>query len=198
MNEIRPHPAGGFPVSGGRRLTFRSMLLVLWVGLPIPAFSVGFNEDDEPTPTETTTECEDGKIWDDKTQGCVAPKESYFDDQTLFEAAREFAYVGQFQHAIGALNAMSNPLEDRVLAMLGFAYRGLGDMPKAFDYYALALQRNSDNLLARSYLGQAYVVQGNLDAAKAQLAQIRLRGGTGTWAEASLHKAITFGPGFRY
>lgn len=176
----------------------RTMSIALLALFPAAAFAVGFGEENEPSPTETTTQCEEGQIWDDKTQGCVSPKESSLSDETRFQAAREFAYMGQFQHAIAALQAMSNPTEDRVLATLGFAYRGLGDMRAAFDHYATALARNPDNLLARSYLGQAYVSQGNMPAAKAQLSQIVMRGGAGGWPERSLREAIKSGRGFRY
>jgi hypothetical protein len=49
---------------------------------------------------------------------------------------------------------------------------------------------NPDNLLARSYMGQALVEQGQVDLALAQLSEIRMRGGRGTWAETSLANAV--------
>ncbi len=49
---------------------------------------------------------------------------------------------------------------------------------------------NPDNLLARSYMGQALVEQGQVDLALAQLSEIRMRGGRGTWAETSLTNAV--------
>jgi len=39
------------------------------------------------------------------------------------------------------------------------------------------LTEDPDNTLARSYLGQAHVAQGDLGAARDQLRQIRARGG---------------------
>lgn len=166
--------------------------------LPGIAFAVGDEDDEIPTTTETTTDCGDGQIWDEKTKGCVSPQESHLDDETLFRAAREFAYAERYGDAIAALNAMADPMDDRALAVLGFAYRGMGDVDRSFATYDMALQRNPDNLLARSYLGQAYVAQGKLDLARAQLTEIRRRGGRQTWAEIALRQAIETGRGFSY
>jgi hypothetical protein len=47
-------------------------------------------------------------------------------------------------------------------------------------------------------MGQAFVVAGNVELAKAQLSQIRARGGRGTWAEASLRMAIGSGQTYSY
>ena len=165
---------------------------------PTLAFAAGGGSDNPPKTTTTTAECTDGQVWDEKTKTCVAPKESRLDDDLLYRAAREFAYAGAYGHAVDALEAMSDQNEDRVLASLGFAWRGLGDAEKSHAYYALALKQNPDNLLARSYLGQAFVAEGKIDLARAQLTEIRQRGGRQTWPEFSLREAIRTGQGYSY
>ncbi|MEL6167753.1 MAG: hypothetical protein AAFR35_03625 [Pseudomonadota bacterium] len=165
---------------------------------PVAVFAAGEESPTPPTPTETTVECTDGQVWDDASKSCVAPQESSLDDDTLFRAAREFAYAGQPQAAIGALEAMSDPTEDRVLTYLGFANRKLGRQDIAMGYYQAALTRNPDNLLARSYMGQGYVEIGDIALAQAQLREIRTRGGRQTWAEVSLAQAIRSGKGYSY
>jgi cytochrome c-type biogenesis protein CcmH/NrfG len=65
-------------------------------------------------------------------------------------------------------------------------------------YYALALTLNPDNMLVRSYMGQALVEQGDIAAAARQLDEIRMRGGTGTWAEISLAHAVGTGQSLNY
>lgn len=165
---------------------------------PAIALAAGSGTDTPPEPTQTTTTCTEGKIWDEASKACVDPRESRLDDDTLYDAARELAYAGRFSEAIRVLAAMSDPEDDRVLTYLGFAHRESGDVETGLDYYHRALAKNPGNLLARSYLGQAYVAMGKIDLARAELTEIRLRGGRQGWPEFSLRKAIETGRGYRY
>ncbi len=176
----------------------RIFLAGLALTLPAAAFAAGSEDSSPPTPTKTTTECSDGMVWDEKTETCVAPKESSLDDDTLYRAAREFAYAGQPANAITVLNAMSEGETDRVLTYLGFAHRSAGDMETGMAFYRAALTKNPDNILARSYMGQAFLLQDDRAGAKVQLREIRARGGEGSWAEASLQQAIANGTGYSY
>lgn len=177
----------------------RQAILATIVLVPAMAFAAGGGGGDKPPKTtKTTAECTDGTVWDDKAGACVAPEQSSLDDDGLYQAAREFAYAGQYQNTLGALAAMSDPSEDRVLTYLGFATRQLGDMDGGMAYYRAAIEQNPDNLLARSYMGQAFVKLGALDEAREQLTEIRVRGGRLTWAEVSLASAIGSGQGYNY
>jgi tetratricopeptide (TPR) repeat protein len=89
-------------------------------------------------------------------------------------------------------------MDDRVLTYKGFVHRNLGDKALAEEYYRAALERNPDNLLARSYMGQGYVTEGRVDEAYAQLLEIRERGGEGSWPEVALRDAIMTGTTTRY
>lgn len=169
----------------------RFPLAVLLLSLPAFAFAAG--GDDEPTPTETTTTCSDGKVYDDKTKACTDPQQSQLDDDTLYRAAREFAYAGQLDNAQRALAAMSDQTADRVLTYWGFTHRKKGDVALGFTFYDKALAANPDNLLARSYLGQALVEQGKVSAAWDQLAEIERRGGAESWPGQQLRLAILTG-----
>ena len=80
----------------------------------------------------------------------------------------------------------------------GFVHRKLGDAELGNAYYRQAIAQNPDNLLARSYMGQGFVASGDLVAAKAQLTEIRTRGGRNTWAELALRMAIETGQGSTY
>lgn len=176
----------------------RRIALILALIAPAAAFAVGSDDSTPATPTQTTKDCSDGMVWDETTKACVAPKDSRLDDDTRYRAAREFAHGGQFNHALDALEAMDEGRTDRVLTYLGFVHRKMGDRDLGMAFYAAALEQNPDNLLARSYRGQAYMVQGNTVAARAELSEIRKRGGRGSWPETALRLALETGSGPTY
>lgn len=160
--------------------------------LPFSAFAAG-NDPEPPKPTQTTTECKDGQIWDEKTKACVAPDKTGLNDDIRFKAVRELAYAGRAEEALRVLAAMTEGDTDRVLTYKGFASRKAGRVEEGLAFYDRALAQNPDNLLARSYLGQAYVEMQEITLASMQLDEIRARGGAGTWAEVSLAKAVLTG-----
>lgn len=176
----------------------RQLALALALACPLPALAAGGMEPSPPTPTETTTTCTDGKVWDADRESCVAPRESRLDDDTLYRAARELASAGQYDAAQDVLAAMSDPGDDRVLTYMGFTHRKMGDLERGIAYYRAALNANPDNLLARSYMGEALAEMGEAELARAELSEIRARGGRGTWAEIALRLAIETGQSRAY
>ena len=176
----------------------RRFLFAAALALPTSAFAVGSDDSNPPTPTETTTECSEGKVWSDSKQKCVNPQSGALGDDQLYDAARELAYAGKYRETLDVLDAMSDANDDRVLTYRGFVHRKLGDAELGNAYYRQAIAQNPDNLLARSYTGQGFVASGDLVAAKAQLTEIRTRGGRNTWAELALRMAIENGQGSTY
>ena len=173
-----------------------------------------------PVATETTTTCTDGKIWNEEKKECVAPEdlkpaetkteekpadgtpteekakeeeqkktERQIDDK-LYEAAREFAYAGQYGNALRALRAASDQEDPRILNYLGYNTRKLGNMELGMTYYRRALQKDENYILARSYMGQALIEQGDIEGARVQLVEIRDRGGEKTWAYRALLQSL--------
>ena len=151
-----------------------------------------------PKPTETTTTCKGVRVWDETKGRCVKPKGAALDADTLYDAARELAYAGRYQDAQGVLREMADQKDDRVLTYWGFTHRKMGNLELAQVFYSEAIARNPDNILARSYMGQGLVEDGQTDAAIAQWRQIKERGGTGSWAELSLRDAIRTGTTYNY
>lgn len=172
----------------------------LMVGLALPgvALAAGGGSSSPPQPTETTTKCKKAEVWDQKTKKCVAAQSGQLDNDTLYAAARELAYAGRPDDALVVLQAMTEGQTDRVLTYMGFANRKAGRMDEGMKYYRAALAKNPDNILARSYMGQAYVQMGEMKLADAQLDEIVARGGAGTWAEQSLRQAMQTGALFSY
>lgn len=141
------------------------------------------------TPTEAACK-KKGMVLDPKTKKCVEAEHGMFSDEVLYINARGMAYDGQFKDAIRLLSLVKNKDDPRVLNYLGFSHRKLGDLQTALSYYQQALQIDPDYILARSYMGQGYVADDNMDAARQQLDEIRKRGGEQTWAYVMLENAI--------
>lgn len=171
----------------------RLPVLALALALVLPGAARAVDTDKPPEPTPTTTHCTGGTVWDHDEGACVDPAQSGLNDDELYEAAREFASAGLYRHALGALRAMDDQRSDRVMTYMGFALRKSGATEEGMAQYRAALAANPANLLARSYYGQGLVSQGDLAGARAQLAEIRARGGAGGWPEAALLATIRSG-----
>ncbi len=63
-------------------------------------------------------------------------------------------------------------------------------MELGMQYYKRALQADENYILARSYMGQALIEQGQVEDARVQLVEIRDRGGEDTWAYRSLLQSL--------
>lgn len=198
--------------------SFRAIALVTASTLAFAQFSLaaGGADNAPPAKTETTEKCFSEQQWDPETnqfvryskkvngvwdpelKKCIRPdKAGYLKSELLEDAVRELAYEGHNAEAQMVLSQMDQD-SDFALTYWGFTHRQLGDLGLAAQFYNKAIERNPDNVLARSYMAQGMVVAGDLDGARQQLQEIRARGGSNTWAEESLVKAIEKGTAYRY
>ena len=123
-----------------------------------------------------TPSCKRGHAWDRRKGKCVkARKSSNLTDNNIYEVARNLAYETRYDEAISILKLAKNQNDPRILNYLGYSTRKSGNVEKGLMYYQAALKINPDYTLARSYMGEAYMQLGNVSAAKAQLAEIKLR-----------------------
>ncbi|MEM9854317.1 MAG: hypothetical protein AAF841_07660 [Pseudomonadota bacterium] len=174
------------------------IIALLIAAMPGLAFAAGGMSTTPPTPTETTEQCQEGFVFDTETQACVAiQQDSRLEGDRAYELVRELAYADRFEDAQMILATMDQT-DDRVQTYWGFTHRKLGDMDKSMAAYYAALVTNPDNILVRSYMGQAYVEMGAMEMAQAQLTEIRARGGRESWPEKSLAWAIQNGKGSSY
>ncbi len=180
------------------RMTILAALLTMPVSMTGVAFAAGSETNTAPKPTKTSKDCKGVRVWDETKQRCVRPKQSSLDDDGLYDAVRELAYAGRIEDAQGVLRAMADQEDDRVLTYWGFTNRKLGNLDAAMMFYTAALEKNPDNLLARSYMGQGMVVSGDVEGAKQQLAEIEARGNAYSWPATSLRQAIYVGKTFNY
>lgn len=176
----------------------RIILAAALVLAPCVAFAAGSDSSEPPTPTETTTECEDGMVWDEKTKACIKAEDTSLNDDQRFGAVRELAYAGRYDTAMQVLATMTEGETSRVMTYQGFLLRQTGRIEEGIAAYERAIAIDPQNILARSYYGQLLVQMNELQLASAQLDAIRASGGTGTWAETALATAITTGVTYTY
>ncbi len=95
-------------------------------------------------------------------------------DDPTYEEGRDLALKGEYKDAVGMLENVLKEDEKNSDAwnMLGFSYRNLGQMDLAWDAYEKALTIDPNHKGAHEYLGEWYLMQGDLSSAKAQLAKL--------------------------
>jgi thioredoxin-like negative regulator of GroEL len=176
-----------------RRLSALALILAA-----TPALAVAPEDQSPPAPTPTTTTCAEGEVWDTDTAACISIEQSALPEDTLRRTARELAYAGRSGDALALLARSAAPEASEVLTIRAFAHGTSGDIETALPIYESALKADPDNLLARAYMGLALIAAGRDDAAEAQLAQIRARGGAGTWPDRALAEAVAAGAPIGY
>ncbi len=119
----------------------------------------------------TVTECKKGEVFDQGQAKCVEAK-SGIDDKSLYEAGRDLANYGRYEEAIRVLELASSK-DEKILNYLGYSNRQIGNIELGLQYYHAAIAANPDYSRVREYLGEAYLLTGNLAGAQEQLAEIR-------------------------
>jgi tetratricopeptide (TPR) repeat protein len=122
--------------------------------------------------------CKRGQVYDQRKQACVQAQSGVVDDRSLADYAYALAKEGRYDEALVTLDLMQDPNTAEALNYRGYATRKLGRVDEGISYYQQAVALDPDYTLVREYLGEAYVTQGKLDLAKAQLAEIEKRCGT--------------------
>lgn len=176
----------------------RMILAAVLAFAPHLALAAGSDDSEPPAPTETTTECEKGTVWDEKTKTCIKAEDTSLNDDQRYDAVRELAYAGRPDEALAVLATMTEGETSRVMTYQGFLLRQTGRIEEGIAAYERAIAMDPANILARSYYGQLLVQMDETQLAQAQLDAIRLAGGSGTWAETALAGAITTGVTYTY
>lgn len=107
-------------------------------------------------------------------RACALSNVAAASDEELFYAGYWLARLGRYDDAISYLSQARAP-DARTLTYLGFATRKRGDVEGAFVHYRSALRLDPDFVVARAYMGEAFLALGDLDAARAELAEIARR-----------------------
>lgn len=107
------------------------------------------------------------------------------------EYALVLAKADRYAEALQVLDAMENPNTPVALNYRGYVTRHLGRVDRGIGYYYRALELDPRYAQAREYLGEAYVIKGELVKAKYELSMIKwICGNTQCDEYADLKKAI--------
>lgn len=148
-------------------------LLAVILATAAAADGGAFSKDVGPANAGCDVQSKGSPAW----QACVGAARADMSDDELFYAGYWLAKNGRYTEALTYLN-LSRTRDARVLTYVGFATRKLGDVDKALPFYAAALAQDPNFVVARAYLGEAYLTKKEPDRAKAELAQIATRCGT--------------------
>ena len=120
---------------------------------------------------------------------CVGTANARMSNDELFYAGYWLAKSGHYDEALRYLK-LADDRDERVLTYIGFATRKLGHVDEALPLYRKALEINPDYVVARAYMGEAFLTRGEPDKARAELAEIAERCGTGCPAYVDLKAHI--------
>lgn len=146
---------------------------VLWIGA-LALFALNgvahASGDDEDPPKPN---CPKGQVWDSKSKSCVSQQSKLTPDADRAAYAYRLAKDERYQEALDLLATMENPNTAQALNYRGYATRKLGRTDEGIGYYLQSVSLDPKYAQVREYLGEAYVIKGQLDLAKEQLQTIR-------------------------
>jgi len=133
----------------------------------------GGNDDDAGRQTkQDMTTCPKGQVWDTKAHKCLRMHSEVLPDAQLVEYAYALAKAERYDEALQTLDMLKDPNTARALNYRGYATRKLGRTDEGVGYYLKSVAIDPNYAQVREYLGEAYVLQGKLDMARAQLETI--------------------------
>jgi tetratricopeptide (TPR) repeat protein len=168
----------------------RMLPLALVLGLalaPVARGDGGGAGSNAPDPQK----CGKGEYFSDRTGKCEKLKSGALSDPDLAQYAYLLAKAKRYDEAIDALNLLQNPNTAVALNYRGYATRHMGKLDEGIQYYLRSVQLDPHYAQVREYLGEAYVIKGDLASAKYQLAKIKgICGNTACDEYEDLEKAI--------
>jgi tetratricopeptide (TPR) repeat protein len=121
---------------------------------------------------DDTANCKRGEVWDSRSGRCVK-QGSALPDKVLTDYAAALSKAGRYDEALTTLDLLRNPNTAEALNYRGYATRKLGRVDEGIGYYQRSVALDPRYAQVREYLGEAYVVKGDIASAKAQLQVIK-------------------------
>lgn len=139
----------------------------VFVLLSTPVFAAGDDNTNSKTP-----DCPTGQVYESARKQCVPEKTSLISDEDKTRYAYHLAKKGEYQAALDLLNTLKNGDTAEAWNYRGYATRKLGRTDEGIGYYQRSIALDPTYAKAREYLGEAWLVKGRPDLAKAQLKTI--------------------------
>jgi tetratricopeptide (TPR) repeat protein len=141
--------------------------------------------------SDSSTTCPQGQVYDPRTMQCVRQQSGVLPDKTLADSAYALAKAERYQEALQVLDLLKNRQTAQALNYRGYATRKLGRVDEGIGYYLKSVALDPRYAEVREYLGEAYVIKGDVARAKAQLRAIKKICGTQCEQYKDLAKAIS-------
>ena len=138
--------------------------------------------------SSNTPTCGRGEVWDSRNQRCVKAENRVLPDRELTNYAYALVKTGRYAEALGVLDLLTDPNTPVALNYRGYATRKLGRIDEGIGYYLKSIALDPHYAQVREYLGEAYLLKGDLADATAQLRAIK--GICGTVCESYEHLEI--------
>src|SRR5215831_20483083 len=148
-----------------------------------PALADGGGSDRSDPPT-----CQRGEAWDSRSQKCVKAERDVLPDEALTDYAFALIKAGRYDEALTMLDLLTNPNTPVALNYRGYATRKQGRLDEGIGYYLKSVALDPHYAQVREYLGEAYLVKGDMASATAELQAIKHI--CGTTCEAYEHLAV--------
>ena len=136
---------------------------------------------------DDTASCPRGEVYDSRQKKCVKVQGSVLPDKVLSDYAAALSKARRYDEALAILDQLKDPNTAEALNYRGYATRKLGQLDEGIKYYLRSVALDPQYTLVREYLGEAYVIKGDMASAKAQLQVIQ--GLCGTDCEQYQHLA---------
>ncbi|MGO4437729.1 tetratricopeptide repeat protein [Rhizobium sp. RAF56] len=150
-----------------------------------PAFALGGSSGSDNVPT-----CKKGEVYDQKSKKCVKQRGASISDENRADYAYALAKAHRYQEALDMLDTMTNQNTAEAWNYRGYATRKLGRTDEGISYYLKSVDMDPKYARVREYLGEAYVIKGQIDLAKEQLNTIKSLCGTTCEEYRDLNEAI--------
>jgi tetratricopeptide (TPR) repeat protein len=164
----------------------RALALAGMLGLCLTAVVPALADSDSRDSSDQT--CGKGQVWDSKTQHCVKAENGVLPDKTLTDYAEALLKAHRYQEALAVLDLLKDPNTAVALNYRGYATRKLGRIDQGIAYYLRSVALDPHYPQVREYLGEAYLLKGDMAGAEAQLRAIK--GICGTVCSSYEHLAV--------
>jgi len=166
-----------------RLTTTLALAFSLCLGTAGLAYAAGDSNPSTPT-------CQRGQVYNPSTKRCEQQRAGVMSDHDLAEYSHVLARHERYDEALDVLNLMKNQHTAEALNYRGYATRHLGRLDEGIGYYLQSVKLDPKYAMVREYLGEAYVIKGDLAKAHEQLAAIKTICGTECEEYEDLAKAI--------